>query len=649
MKRLISLPSPFVSMLAALLLAGCGEESDRLPVDGRDFNGVEYGEAAPYQGRVIDGYLRNARVWLDMDGDGQPTPGPLDITLANGAVHTLEEGEPTAMTGVGGRFELDVSPLAVDEQVGPDLDPRDYPLYALALPGKTLEETPAGEVPVPRAYLMSSSPGVNQVTPLTTIARYRALAAEQNAPASVTVNPRDYAELNGINLLEDYILAGNDRAHAYARALARFSASQIPDSYNDALSQADADGRLRFLSDDAVFLLGVSLVQNAEEVIEVVDNAVIGGDYQNLDTDAVTLPDVPLETANPTLLTRVDVFAYAEGGGELPVGDSNLEASARLQFDYTEGGRLLSISSQGCLSPDTTELVRLIEADGFMARLGTQWLPAVVLSEQSQTRFEEGGLHERWVFDWESQSAHFDTTTLCHAARGVSPDSSELDGIPEISWSWSLEEGQLVSVEEVINGPAADHTYEPERADSPAAALGAEDGVYGFRRSDTDGGSESLLFTADDQACAPQGTERDPLDEAAQYVTRLFPFDYTGATPFPADIEPLSYEYDARAYEGLDVPVQRLLKKPFMSTDLASLANVDSPDSAFEWLLYYPRLDDDALVTGQPNLIDTAFLLDAAQSPACGTVVQDPPRNSFARLEYGYQTLSEYLVGLFGE
>ncbi|MEC7815500.1 MAG: hypothetical protein VX939_04465 [Pseudomonadota bacterium] len=642
MKRLIPLSFPFT----LLLLAGCGEESDRLPVDGRDFDGVEYGEAAPYQGRVIDGYLRNARVWLDMDGDGQPTPGPLEITLANGSVHILEDGEPTAMTGAGGRFELDVSPLAVDEQVGADLDPRDYPLYALALPGKTLEETPAGEVPVPRAYLMSASPGINQVTPLTTVARYRALAAERNAPASVTVNPRDYAELNGLNLLEDYILAGNHRAHAYARALARFSASQIPDSYNDALSQADADGRVRMLSEDAVFLLGVSLVQNAEDVIDRVDTAVIGGDYQNLDTDSVSLPDVPLETANPTLLTQVDVFAYADGGGELPAGDSNLEASARLYFDYTEGGRLLSISSQGCLSPDTTELVRLIEADGFMARLGTQWLPSVVLSEQSHTRFEEGGLHERWVFDWEKRFAYFDTSTLCHAARGVSPDSSELDGTPEIRWSWSLEEERVVSVEEVVNGPAADHTYEPERTESPAAALGVADGVYGFRRSDTGGATESLVFTPDDQACAPEGTERDPLDEAAQYVTRLFPFDYTAATPFPVDLEPLNYEYDAREYDELDAPVQRLLKKPFMSTELASLANVDSPEGAFEWLLYYPRLDDETLVADQPNLIDTAFLLDAAQSPACGVVFQDPPRNSFARLEYGYQALAEYLVGL---
>ncbi|MCK5863727.1 MAG: hypothetical protein KAG87_01140, partial [Marinobacter adhaerens] len=148
MKRLIG----FSVSVLYLALAGCGEESDELPVDGRDFDGVEYSEPAPYTGKVIDGYLNNARVWLDMDGDSQFTPGPLVIELDNGAEVTLASGEPTAMSGTGGRFTIDISELVLPPSVGPDLDPRDYPLHAVALPGKTLEETRNGEVPVASAY-----------------------------------------------------------------------------------------------------------------------------------------------------------------------------------------------------------------------------------------------------------------------------------------------------------------------------------------------------------------------------------------------------------------------------------------------------------------------------------------------------------------
>lgn len=211
MKRLITLTVPLLS----LVIAGCGEESDRLPVDGRDFDGVKYSEPVPYQGRVIDGYLNNARVWLDIDGDGQFTPGPLEVELANGAVVTLDEGEPTAMSGAGGRFAIDISSLSVNPSVGPSLDPRHYPLYALAIPGKTLEETSRGDVVVEQAYLMSASPGIRNVTPLTTLARFRADAARRNSLSPV--HESQLADLDGLNLWQDYIVAGDQRAHAYAR------------------------------------------------------------------------------------------------------------------------------------------------------------------------------------------------------------------------------------------------------------------------------------------------------------------------------------------------------------------------------------------------------------------------------------------------
>ena len=117
MKRLL----PLSVTLLTLALTGCGEESDKSPVDGRDFDAEDYSEPEPYTGRVIDGYLRNARVWLDMDGDSQYTPGPMTFENSAGTEITLRDGEPTALTGEGGVFSLDTAELVQDPSISPDL------------------------------------------------------------------------------------------------------------------------------------------------------------------------------------------------------------------------------------------------------------------------------------------------------------------------------------------------------------------------------------------------------------------------------------------------------------------------------------------------------------------------------------------------
>ncbi len=618
MKRLTALSVP----LLTLAIAGCGEESDQLPVDGREFDGVNYSEPAPYQGRVIDGYLKNARVWLDIDGDGQYTPGPLQVILPSGIPHTLENGEPTALTEAGGRFELDVSGLEVDPQAGANLDPRAYSLYAVAIPGKTLEETRSGEVPVARAYLMSASPGVQNVTPLTTLARYRAEVAKRTSLAPEKVTPESYAGLEGLSLLQDYILAGDERAHAYARAMARFMASQIPDDYNTALSAAGSDGTERFLSTDAVELLGLSLVQNAPAIIGAVEGKVSAGNYSNLDPDSLELPDVPLELSNPVLLTRQQVFADA--------GSRDLGISAELFFDYTEGGQLSSISARGCLAPSLTEIARLVQVNGYMAELKTQWLPGASLSELSKVFYDEDGIHERIIFDWSNKQAYFDTVTLCHEQTlGVAPEISELDGTPEITWEWG--DGEAV-VERVAGQPDRAIRMLPDH--SPGSS------ITGYRIERGDEVVAELQFLESGTGCEPQATDRVQLVPANQYVTRLFDVELAGGVG--------AYEYDIRDYHGL--AVERLLRYPAYDPVTAALESVDSGTGSFQWQLYYPGLDTEGLSEVAANLIGQAYLVDDTGAEVCGDPFPQTPRNAYARVDYGYQTLSEYLLeGLSSE
>ncbi|MGO1660013.1 MAG: hypothetical protein ACTHYN_15570 [Marinobacter sp.] len=634
MKLLMFLP---VSVLF-LTMAGCGEESDELPVDGRDFDGVKYSEPTPYTGKVIDGYLKNARVWLDIDGDSQYTPGPMEFELASGRTVTLDSGEPTTMSGEGGAFSLDTSELVVAPDVGPDIDPRTFPLYALALPGKTLEHTHSGEAAVPRAFMLSAAPGVRNITPLTTLARYRRLTSpDPLASATDTALPG----LAGINLLKDYVLDKDNRAHAYARAMARFMASQFPEEYNNELAKPESDGTERLLSRPGAFLLGISLVQNASDVIAAVD-AAVQGNYANLDIDLVELPEVPIELGDPVLLTSQSVYAQPKQSEQLPVRSSNLLVSAELAFDYSEDGRLQSISADGCLAPSIQEIARLVSVRGYMANLSTQWLPSVSLSPQSRIAYSEPGMDERLEFDWAAGTATFETRTTCHALEGIQPGSTELGGSPEVTYSWSFSDGKLAELIARIsrqNGPLI-RTLIPRRTN-------ATGGFPGYQLEEAGKELESLIYTDKRQTCR---IDKDNVDavNAGHVVTSTQNYEFSGYEPQPETFTGLFMEFDTRGKSELEQDIQfnRPLRYGFLAPEMSGLSHVDS-GQGFEWALYYPAINGEQPADGTQNLITSAYLKNHGGNRACGREFEDGSSgDTYARVSYRYQNLSEYLVEL---
>lgn len=626
MKPLVLLP---VSVLL-LAITGCGEESDKLPEDGRDFDGVQYSVPAPYTGRVIDGYLKNARVWLDLDGDSQYTPGPMDFVLPSGRIISLPNGEPTTMSGEGGQFSLDTSDLELPSSVGPNIDPRGFPLYALAMPGKTLEQTHHGDMEVSRGFLLSAAPGVRNVTPLTTLDRYRRLAALGPLMGSADTS---LSGLAGINLLKDYIFAKDDRAHAYAQAMARFMASQFPDHYNDALAEPGSDGTERLLSQPAAFLLGISLVQNTGEIIAAVDSYA-GGDYANVDVDQIAdFPEVSVELSDPVLLTSQRVYAQSERSNDLPVFARELAASAELTFDYSEDGRLQSISANGCLAPSMPEIGRLVNAKGYMADLSTQWLPSASLSLQSRIAYGDPGIDEVLKFDWENQTATFETGTTCHQHESIHSGSSELGGTPEITYSWSYSGGKLEELVATIfqQNSRVTRTLVPEFANAPGQFPGyriIEDGVE----------LESLIYGADGfESC----TIDDDVDEAlaSHVVTGFQSYEFSGYEPQPAGFAGLSLGFDTRG------EYNRPLRYGFLAPEMSGLSHVDA-EEGFEWNLYYSGITDEAPSDGTQNLIRDAYLKKYSNRN-CGSKFEEESRiTSYAKVSYHYQNLSEYLVEL---
>ncbi len=617
---------PLTFIMCPLLLTGCEKESDTLPADGRDFDAQAYIAGKPYTGKVINGYLQNARVWLDMDGDGQYTRGPLTLENDSGTELVLPSGEPTAMTVENGVFSLDVSELEQDPLISPDLDPRDYALIALAIPGQTIEQTEAGDQMLDQAFMLNAPPGVRNVTPLTTLVRQR----RANGIGEFVVGNNALAlALGNINLVSDYVRSGDQRAQAYASAFARFLASQLR-PYKDALGE----GLDRFLSPEAVRLMGISFARNALTIVEIVDEAVPGGDYAAVDVDSLNLPEVELELVDSVLVSGQTVFAQAASDSSTSFG--GLEIRAKLAFNYAESARLTSVEANGCMMPSLTEMVRVINADGKIAATGTQWVPTVSLNQDSRTFYEAAGIDERLTFDWENDSAAFETTTICHDGLA---DLSEFGGSPEIAYEWTLYNNGQVETLTAISSDGTVEVLKPDYTNSSDLFIG-----YTRTRTINSGIEESV------ETVKLQSDPLSCLDSVAE-VDKTKPHVVSAIQPFtlstPGGVTDLELELDTRELEGIQL--NRPLRYGFQNQKFLTEGVTNS--DGFEWKFYYPTVASDQIVADQPNLIRTAYLASYSGDKECGRDFGTIPISSYtqagayARVEYTYQRLSEYLAG----
>lgn len=126
---------PLVLALGLIPLVGCG---------GGDGGNT----TSTYSITTIDGYLKNAQVWLDLDGD-----------------FLLDNNEPSALSGENGVADLDVTDI---------INPEQYPVVVQAIAGKTIDigddvQNPANNAPIDISYMMSAPAGETDITPLSTL------------------------------------------------------------------------------------------------------------------------------------------------------------------------------------------------------------------------------------------------------------------------------------------------------------------------------------------------------------------------------------------------------------------------------------------------------------------------------------------------
>ena len=162
------------ALAGAGLLVACGGGSDATPA------------SSSVSGVAMDGYLKDARAFLDKNGNG-----------------AYDSGEPSAMTTAGGKFKIDASADEVAK----------YPVVVEAIAGQTIDEDTG--TAVKNGYKLSAPAGkAAVVSPLTTMVMAKMASGSSQSQAEAWALSQ--LGLSG-DLYKDYVAGKDDAMHALAQ------------------------------------------------------------------------------------------------------------------------------------------------------------------------------------------------------------------------------------------------------------------------------------------------------------------------------------------------------------------------------------------------------------------------------------------------
>ncbi len=164
---------------------------------------------------AIDGYLQNALVWLDVNGDGLP-----DTT-----------NEPNARTGTDGKATLDVSAVT---------NPGQYRLLVKAIANETVD---LERGTVTRDYTMSAPAGVSVVTPLSTLVDLKMQQDPSLTRAAATSAVASDLGVDNVGLLGDFIASNQTTLQVYAVNLTDTLPETLPDDPTALIEKTTAVGQ----------------------------------------------------------------------------------------------------------------------------------------------------------------------------------------------------------------------------------------------------------------------------------------------------------------------------------------------------------------------------------------------------------------------
>ena len=329
-----------LSLAICSVLAGCGGNGS----SGQSTTPPSTATSKSLDVRAIDGYLKGAQVWLDLNSDG-----------------LLTTGEPNATTDATGKATLDVTAIAT---------PTDYRLLVQAIANQTEDvgDGTSGAVAtkVTKSYVMSAPKGSTVVTPLTTLVEQtmsaKGLTQEQAAQEVATQLGLDSSK--AAELLTDFMASNSRTYQVYATNLV----SALPESglssqaAESLLSKGSAIGKAieAYLAQNP---LDASTKPSAIKVVLNVDGSVddVIKDSDGDGQDDDDIPPVTSDTLASFLLSASDMYMAGDGGAD-ELWTDHWQSLGSGKFSWQESNILIG-KSQYMVDPSSDDMsYRLTDA-----------------------------------------------------------------------------------------------------------------------------------------------------------------------------------------------------------------------------------------------------------------------------------------------
>ena len=343
MKKALKLFTQYSICFVTLTLMACSAENGGdSSGTSRTVDSVTTSSVTTLSGVIADGYLSSARVFLDRNGN-----------------RLYDNGEPSAQSGSGGIYSLQVNPGEGDL----------YPVVAEVIGGQTVDEDSG--MPVTNSFLLEAPPGHWAfISPLTTLVKIERDKNPSFTEQQAVLSIRSHLGLSDdISLFTDYLKIGGLSASMVEEYSRTHKAAQVAAHFMGYLRNGILQNLGGQIADEeqilVAYMVSDQIFAHADIIKQALDDERNSGVVANVQTlESVISTETNLEILNADLLAlyqqRLDqnlefwdmqppqlLSRSPSPGGSAPV-----DAVVTVSFDELLDETLLGSNVIGLAGPD---------------------------------------------------------------------------------------------------------------------------------------------------------------------------------------------------------------------------------------------------------------------------------------------------------